>query len=69
MNLDMTFCSGLRCDRKVNCERWTGNLETKARKQMIDLTGRRISTAQFADHNGNCVMFIQKDIESKERAI
>jgi hypothetical protein len=56
MQLDKSFCSGLRCDRKKECERWTGNLHI-----WQEATGRevhQISMAQFADHEGKCTRFI-----------
>lgn len=60
MNLDRTFCSGLRCKRREECERWIRNMEAEAKRRGISLEGRRISMAQFADHDGKCDNFIQK---------
>lgn len=53
MNLDRTFCSGLRCDRKDTCDRYTGYLENWL-KLNPRYQGRPISIAQFADHEGKC---------------
>lgn len=62
MILDKTFCSGLRCDRREECDRWTGALD-KLIKANPRLEGQRISIAQFADHDGKCDMYspIEKD--------
>lgn len=58
MNLDRTFCSGLRCSRANTCERWTENLkrwiEQQPENRRKRFTERPISLAQFADHAGNC---------------
>ena len=58
--LDITFCSGSRCNRTEDCKRWTGNLEKKLRDEQIDPTDIEISVAMFADENGNCEMYLEK---------
>jgi hypothetical protein len=55
MNLDQTFCSGLRCDRREACDRWVMHL-----KEYAHLIGVPISIAQFADHDGKCDDFIPR---------
>lgn len=57
MNLDRTFCSGVRCTKALTCDRWTHNLEQWAEDKGIDLNGRRISVAEFGDINGKCNMY------------
>lgn len=53
MNLDRTFCSGLRCNRTDTCDRSVKRAEEfLAEKQ--DGTLRLLSVAQFADHAGVC---------------
>lgn len=56
MNLDRTFCSGLRCTRANTCDRWIVHLE-KFIKENPRFEGRTISMAQFADHDGKCDMY------------
>lgn len=53
MNLDMTFCSGLRCERTGSCERWIGHL-----KGRTDAGVRYISQAQFGDDDGKCDYYL-----------
>ena len=57
MNLDRTFCTGLRCNKANTCDRWEMNLLRLAEMKGIDLSERRISIAQFADHEGRCTMY------------
>ena len=66
MNLDRTFCSGLRCGKTATCDRFTGNLEAEAERRGIDLSNRRISMAQFADHEGGCSMYSVKDEDEQQ---
>lgn len=56
MNFDRTFCTGLRCDKKENCDRWTEHLKRWLDKNPSFLK-RHFSIAQFADHMGDCQMF------------
>lgn len=63
MNLDMTFCSGNRCDKTSKCERFVGHIEKKCKEINFDITGRRISVGNFADHAGDCDKFIQLEKE------
>lgn len=65
MNLDRTFCSGLRCNRTISCDRFSGRLE----EYMGDHPELRwetvvVSMAQFADHEGKCYMY--QPIEKKD---
>lgn len=57
MNLDMSFCSGLRCTRASTCERWFKNLQKWDEKHNMMHRLNHISMAQFADHDGNCEMY------------
>lgn len=61
MNLDRTFCSGNRCRKTEQCDRYKGNLyrwlETEEGKQHAH---KRISIASFADHDGHCDQFLPK---------
>lgn len=66
MNLDMTFCSGLRCLKRRDCERWSENL-----KMWLDrhprgelLKQRPISMGNFSDHDGSCDRFIRMESDS-----
>jgi hypothetical protein len=58
MNLDMTFCTGLRCGRAKDCYRWIENLEARLDWHNIDLQNKPITMAQYADYDGKCVMFM-----------
>jgi hypothetical protein len=55
---DMTYCSGVRCDRAKSCERWLHNLLSRLKRQGVDLEGKSISVAQFADYDGRCRKFV-----------
>jgi hypothetical protein len=57
VNLDRTFCTGIRCKKANTCDLWHKNLADQAEKRGINLEGRRISMANFADHDGHCQMF------------
>lgn len=57
MNLDRTFCTGLRCGAKESCDRWLQNLVNWSETTGRDLADRRISVAQFADQDGVCVHY------------
>lgn len=50
---DITFCTGLRCDKKEKCHR----LITKHTFE----PNERISIAEFSDHNGSCDHFWPED--------
>lgn len=54
MNFDRTYCSGARCGKANTCARWIEFLRWECKDKKIDLTDRRISVAQFADHAGAC---------------
>ena len=58
LNLDMTFCSGLRCAIANTCARWTVNLEKLAKKEKWEMENGAFSVAQFADHNGKCTHYL-----------
>lgn len=60
MNLDKTFCSGLRCKRANTCERWIENLVAEAERKKIDMSSRRISIAEFGNQDGACERYVPK---------
>jgi hypothetical protein len=63
MNLDITWCTGLRCDKKERCNR---NIERLIKEVVGDISRYDIipySIAQFADHEGKCDMFVEKEKE------
>lgn len=66
MNLDRTFCQGLRCDRKELCDRWTGHLRAWLEKNP-DYKARAFSMAQFADHDGKCMKFSAIESATEEK--
>ena len=56
MNLDRTFCSGLRCGKTATCALWVGHLV----EMRIPKDSERkvtISVAQFADYDGTCTKY------------
>lgn len=69
MNLDRTFCSGLRCGRATTCERWTINLQKWADAHPNTQAAGRIkrgplSIAQFGDHDGKCDKYEPIEVET-----
>lgn len=68
VNLDRIFCSGLRCNRRETCGRWTGRLYELIKANPF-LEGCKILIAQFADHDGKCDMYspatLPEDVSSK----
>lgn len=54
MNLEKTFCSGLRCSKTNTCDKWIGHLKKWTELNNADLTGTLINIAQYADHEGKC---------------
>jgi hypothetical protein len=64
MTLDMTFCSGLRCNKTKECARFTDRIREAAKKYKHIreiLEYKPISISQFADHKGVCTHFVQKE--------
>ena len=61
MDLDRTFCTGLRCDRKESCERWSLNLEKWAKENGVDLSTRWLSIGSFCDADGQCDFYVSQE--------
>lgn len=59
MSLDITWCTGLRCDRKEWCHRYIENLKRLVKKRGMDFNELQISVATFADHDGKCDDFMK----------
>lgn len=64
MNLDRTFCTGLRCERKETCERWSTNLEKRAKEEGVDLSKVWLSIGSFYGPDGDCNMYeeVRQDV-------
>lgn len=57
MSLDITWCTGLRCGRTQECQRFEGRLKRIVEKDGLDWKTLKISMAQFADYDGKCDKF------------
>lgn len=68
MNLDRTFCSGMRCGRKEQCDRWLGHLDKLIKDGFDHPKLGRLSVAQFDDGAGNCDMFNQVETDLSGRS-
>lgn len=65
MNIDITWCTGVRCTRANTCERWIEHL-----KRWCEQTGnnpRMVSMAEFSDHDGKCRMYDAKEEKGSEQ--
>ena len=56
---DITFCTGERCKRLKGCHRFKGHHDFQAPVYL--------SIAAFADHDGNCEMFWDKEFKEREK--
>lgn len=65
MILDITWCTGVRCAKANTCYRFTENLRKMAEKRKMDLTGKQISIANFADHEGKCDRYEPEEEKTK----
>lgn len=63
MNLDRTFCTGLRCGKGETCNRWIGHLDRWMRDR--DVKGVRVSIAEYGDHDGKCDRY--HPVQAKEQ--
>lgn len=65
-SFDRTFCTGERCNRREKCDRWLEHLKRYVARKGIDVEGRPISVASFADHEGKCERYspIDEAVES-----
>jgi len=66
VKFNITYCTGLRCEVARDCYRWTENLSRLVAKYHIDLAGKRIAVASFADHAGVCTKFLPLEDEFKD---
>lgn len=58
MNLDRTFCSGLRCFKTATCARYRGRVDEYMKLHPErEYRMLRLSIAQYADHAGVCTKF------------
>lgn len=63
MQLDKTFCTGLRCSRANTCERWLENLKKWAVAHGCASRINVVSIAQFDDGAGKCYAYIPLEEE------
>lgn len=68
MQLDITWCTGLRCGKTNTCHRWIKRVDAFL-KDHPDHSHRtsRLSITEFADHDGNCKMYWPLEEEKNDQ--
>lgn len=60
-NLDRTFCSGARCNKRESCDRYIGLVRDYAKVHPEFIEGRRLSLAEFSNHDGKCKIEVKNE--------
>lgn len=71
MNLDITFCSGKRCEVKDQCGRCWDRLKEWRKTLPEDYYVRAVSLAEWSDPDGQkepCKMFFKRENENVRSA-